>query len=97
MADAGEILEPQGKHYPWYSIAPLTEAGEWTSSPGAYFKKLSEENDGAPIFKAHPGLACIALTDYASGEWFFSQPDSVLDRQVGVSVFLRSMVFIVLW
>lgn len=81
MAD-GEILEPQGNHHGWYSLKPLTEAGEWSSSPGEYFKKIQEENGGAPIYKAHPGLACIALTDHASGKWFFEQPDTVLDRQV---------------
>ena len=86
MADAasndGEILEPQGNHYGWLSLAPLSEAGEWSSTPGVYFKKLQEKNGGAPIYKAHPGLACITITDHASGKWFFEQPDTVLDRQV---------------
>eukprot|EP00904_Undaria_pinnatifida_P000524 jgi/Undpi1/10472/HiC_scaffold_29.g12922.m1 len=87
MADAasndGEILEPQGNHYGWLSLAPLSEAGEWSSTPGVYFKKLQEKNGGAPIYKAHPGLACITITDHASGKWFFEQPDTVLDRQDG--------------
>lgn len=87
MTDSGggegsDLLTPQGKHHPWYSMSPLTEAGEWVSSRGTYFKNLSEANGGAPIYKAHPGMACIALTDHASGEWFFSQPESVLDREV---------------
>lgn len=81
--EGGGVLTPQGKHHAWYSLTPLTEASQWNASPGAYFKSLSEANGGAPIFKAHPGLACIALTDHASGEWFFNQPESVLDRQVG--------------
>ena len=86
MADAasndGEILEPQGNHYGWLSLTPLSEAAEWSSTPGVYFKKLQEKNGGAPIYKAHPGLACITITDHASGKWFFEQPDTVLDRQV---------------
>lgn len=43
---------------------------------------MQEKNGGAPIYKAHPGLKCIMLTDHASGKWFFNQPDTVLDRQV---------------
>ena len=76
------ILEPQGTHYSWYSLKPLTDAAEWISTPGAYFKKCSEAVEGASVFKMHPGLACIGLTDHASGKWFFEQPDTVLDRQV---------------
>ena len=82
MNKDGEILEPQGTHYPSLSTAPLLEALEWSSTPGAYFKKLKEANGGAPIYKAHPGLACIAITDHAGGKWFFEQPETVLDRQV---------------
>lgn len=86
MSDAanndGDILEPQGTHYGWFSLKPLTEASEWAATPGTYFKKLKEANGGAPIYKAHPGLACIAITDHAGGKWFFEQPDTVLDRQV---------------
>ncbi|CAN0443976.1 unnamed protein product, partial [Scytosiphon promiscuus] len=40
-----------------------------------------EANGGASVYKMHPGLACIALTDHASGKWFFEQPDTVFDRQ----------------
>lgn len=43
---------------------------------------MKEKNGGAPIYKAHPGLKCITITDHASGKWFFNQPDTVLDRQV---------------
>lgn len=43
---------------------------------------MKKKNGGAAIYKAHPGLKCIALTDHASGKWFFNQPDTVLDRQV---------------
>lgn len=82
--DEGSILEPQGTHYSWYSLKPLTEAGEWGGTPGAYFNKCKEANGGASVYKMHPGLACIALTDHASGKWFFEQPDTVLDRQVSL-------------
>lgn len=82
MAAVGDILEPQGDHHGWYSLKPLIEAGQWSATPGAYFKKLKEANGGAPVYKAHPGLACIAITDHAGGKWFFEQPDTVLDRQV---------------
>ncbi|CAN0296296.1 unnamed protein product [Ascophyllum nodosum] len=78
-----EIHQPKGKHYPWYSLQPLTEGLEWASSPGKYFKKMIAQHDNEPVFKIHPGLASIALTDHASGEWFFNQPDTVLDRQDG--------------
>ncbi|CAN0507712.1 unnamed protein product, partial [Laminaria digitata] len=60
---------------------PLIEAGEWTSTPGSYFNKGREANGGAPVYKIHPGIAAIALTDHASGKWFFSQPETVLDRE----------------
>ena len=78
----GNILEPQGTHYSWYSLKPLSDAAEWGGTPGAYFNKCKEANGGAPVYKMHAGLACIALTDHASGKWFFEQPDTVLDRQV---------------
>lgn len=81
----GEVLEPEGTHHAWWSLAPLIEAGQWSSSPGEYFKSKSDAVGGAPIFKCHPGLASIAITDHASGQWFFNQPDSVLDRQVGAN------------
>lgn len=45
-------------------------------------KEMQEKNGGSPIYKAHPGLKCITITDHASGKWFFNQPDTVLDRQV---------------
>eukprot|EP00752_Nemacystus_decipiens_P008261 g7387.t1 len=83
QGDAGEVLEPQGTHHGWYSLQPLIEAGKWSSTPGVYFKEMKEKNGGAPIYKAHPGLKCITITDHASGKWFFSQPDTVLDRQYG--------------
>ncbi|CAM9668072.1 unnamed protein product, partial [Sphacelaria rigidula] len=60
---------------------PLVEAGLWSSSPGEYFQMKSNAVGGAPVFKCHPGLASIAVLDHAAGEWFFNQPDSVLDRQ----------------
>lgn len=86
MASAGdvneEVLEPQGTHHAWWSIAPFTEALSWASTPGVYFDGLSTKYDGAPVYKCHPGIASIAITDHASGKWFFNQPDSVLDRQV---------------
>ncbi|CAM9440562.1 unnamed protein product [Ectocarpus sp. 8 AP-2014] len=81
MTDNGEILEPQGDHHAWYSLQPFLEAGKWSSTPGTYFKEMKEKNGGAPIYKAHPGLKVITITDHASGKWFFSQPDTVLDRQ----------------
>lgn len=81
-SEDGEILEPQGTHHPWWSLAPLNEASQWSSSPGEYFKDKSDAVGGAPVFKCHPGLASIAVLDHAAGEWFFNQPDSVLDRQV---------------
>lgn len=86
-----EILEPEGDHHGPLSLAPLSEVAQWGASPGAYFKGLSEANGGAPIYKAHPGLACIVLSDHASGEWFFKQPDTVLDRQVRGAFFLLSV------
>ena len=58
------------------------EAAQWSATPGAYFNGLKAANGGAPVYKAHPGLACIAITDHAGGKWFFEQPDTVLDRQV---------------
>ena len=82
-----EIHQPKGKHHPWYSLQPLTEGLEWASSPGQYFKKMIAQHDNEPVFKIHPGLAAIALTDHASGEWFFNQPDTVLDRQVRAASF----------
>ncbi|CAN0516603.1 unnamed protein product, partial [Laminaria digitata] len=81
MASEGPILEPQGNFYPWYSMAPLTEAGEFGSGEGMYFKKCKEANGGAGIFKMHPGLKMIAITDHASAKWYFAQTESVLDRQ----------------
>lgn len=75
-------VEPTGKHHPFYSLAPLTEASKWAQRSGAYFNELTEANGGATVFKGHPGLAVTFLTDHASCEWFFSQPQSVLDRQV---------------
>lgn len=45
-------------------------------------KELQEKNGGSPVYKAHPGLKCVTITDHASGKWFFNQPDTVLDRQV---------------
>ncbi|CAM9953006.1 unnamed protein product, partial [Sphacelaria rigidula] len=61
---------------------PVIEGAKWAKSPGPYFKEKIAASGGAPIFKMHPGLASIALTDHASAKWFFSQPDTVLDRQV---------------
>ena len=63
-------------------MKPLYEAGEFVEEQGLYFKKCKEASGGAPIYKMHPGLACIAITDHASTKWFMSQPESVLDRQV---------------
>ncbi|CBN75516.1 hypothetical protein Esi_0111_0092 [Ectocarpus siliculosus] len=81
MTDNAEILEPQGDHHAWFSLQPFLEAGKWSSTPGTYFKEMKEKNGGAPIYKAHPGLKVITITDHASGKWFFNQPDTVLDRQ----------------
>lgn len=71
-----------GVHHPWWSLAPLTEGGKWAQRDGEYFNELSRAAGGASVFKGHPGLAVTFLTDNVSGEWFFSQPPSVLDRQV---------------
>ena len=78
----GEILQPKGKHYSWYSFQPFFEGLTWAKSPGSYFKEMIAQFKDEPVFKIHPGLAAIALTDHASGKWFFDQPDTVLDRQV---------------
>lgn len=75
-------VEPTGTHHPWYSLAPLKEAGRWAARDGEYFNELTRANGGATVFKGHPGLAVTFLTDIVSCEWFFSQPPSVLDRQV---------------
>eukprot|EP00752_Nemacystus_decipiens_P012023 g10658.t1 len=84
-ADASDDrpVEPAGTHHPWYSLAPLKEAGRWAKRDGEYFNELSRANGGASVFKGHPGLAVTFLTDNVSCEWFFSQPPSVLDRQDG--------------
>lgn len=84
MADpsTGPILEPQGNHYPWYSMKPLTEIREFATERGLYFKRCKEANGGAAVFKFHPGLKMIAITDHASTKWFYNQPDTMLDRQV---------------
>lgn len=79
----GPIREPQGVHYPWYSMSPLTDVGDFLKNQGEYFKKCKAASGGAAIYKIHPGLKVIALTDTASSKWFFAQPDSVLDRQDG--------------
>ena len=81
-AEKCKILEPKGKHHPWYSLEPLNEGAEWAATPGPYFKKMIAQNNNEPVFKIHPGLGAIAITDHASGKWFFDQPDTVLDRQV---------------
>ena len=75
-------VEPTGTHHPWYSLAPLKEAGRWAARDGEYFNELTRANGGATVFKGHPGLAVTFLTDIVSCEWFFSQPPGVLDRQV---------------
>ncbi|CAN0550923.1 unnamed protein product, partial [Laminaria digitata] len=80
-ASTGEIFEPPGNYHWWFSLKPLTDAAEWAGTPGAFFKRQREANGGAPVFKAHPGIRMIAITDHASGKWFFEQPDTVLDRQ----------------
>lgn len=80
-----EILEPKGTHHPWYSLEPFAEGVEWAATPGPYFRKMIAQNDNEPVFKMHPGFAAIALTDHASGKWFFEQPDTVLDREVNKS------------
>lgn len=78
-----EVLVPQGTHYGWYSlIGPLSEALSWATTPGTYFNNLIKKNDGASVFKCHPGLASITFTDHTTAEWFFNQPETVLDRQV---------------
>ncbi|CAM9542239.1 unnamed protein product [Ascophyllum nodosum] len=41
------------------------------------------QHNGEPVFKIHPGLPMIAVTDHTSGRWFFEQPETVLDRQDG--------------
>ena len=78
----GAILRPKGKHHPWYSLESLSEGLEWAASPGKYFKKMIAQHNGEPVFKIHPGLPMIAVTDHTSGRWFFEQPETVLDRQV---------------
>ncbi|CAN0173648.1 unnamed protein product [Ascophyllum nodosum] len=79
----GEILQPKGKHYSWYSFQPFFEGLTWAKSSGSYFKEMIAQFKDEPVFKIHPGLAVIALTDHTSGKWFFDQPDTVLDRQDG--------------
>lgn len=89
-----EVLVPQGTHYGWYSlIGPLSEALSWSSTPGTYFNDLIEKNNGAPVFKCHPGLASITFTDHTTAEWFFNQPETVLDRQVSRSAGELGAVF----
>ena len=85
----GVVLQPKGEHHPWYSIRPLKEGVQWATNPGPYFKTMIDEHDDEPVFKVHPGLATIALTDHTSGKWFFDQPDTVLDRQVRSSEKVR--------
>ncbi|CAM9321677.1 unnamed protein product [Scytosiphon promiscuus] len=79
----GPVLEPTGVHHPFYSMSPLQEARAWAGRSGKYFNDLIDANGGASVFKGHPGLAVTFLTDHASTEWFFSQPQDVLDRQEG--------------
>lgn len=86
-AAGGRPVEPTGIHHPLYSLSPLIEGRRWALRDGQYFNELIKANGGASVFKGHPGLAVTFLTDHASCEWFFSQPQSVLDRQVrGVAV-----------
>ncbi|CAN0127699.1 unnamed protein product [Pylaiella littoralis] len=81
--EGSEVLQPTGTIHPWYSIAPFKEAGPWANRSGAYFIDMIKANGGASVFKGHPGLAMTFLTDHANAEWFFSQPEGVLDRQDG--------------
>eukprot|EP00903_Cladosiphon_okamuranus_P007709 g7471.t1 len=81
--DDQPVEEPKGVHHPWWSLAPLTEGTRWAKRDGEYFNELSRAAGGASVFKGHPGLAVTFLTDNVSGEWFFSQPPEVLDRQNG--------------
>lgn len=85
-------VEPTGTHHPWYSLAPLKEAGRWAARDGEYFNELTRANGGATVFKGHPGLAVTFLTDIVSCEWFFGQPPSVLDRQVRRKIHPRLFV-----
>lgn len=87
-----QVLQPTGTIHPWYSPKPFLEAGPWANRSGKYFIDMIKANGGASVFKAHPGLEMTFLTDHASAEWFFSQPESVLDRQVCTLVLLLVVV-----
>ena len=68
-------------HSTWFSLEPLREAAQFATEFSSYIDARKDECDGCAIFKIHPGIRAIALTDHRSCAFFFTAPTCQIDRE----------------
>lgn len=78
---------PTHEHLPgtWFgdlSLRPFLEVAEFIANADDWTKERRAVA-GASVFKAHPGIRSVMLTDMASLEWLFHASPDVLDRLDG--------------
>lgn len=72
---------PQGKWYGNGSAQPLTQLDQFVSKLGTYVEQRRAEAGGASVFRCHPGLRTIAITDAIAGQFFINAPVTLLERE----------------
>ncbi|KAJ3022484.1 UNVERIFIED_CONTAM: hypothetical protein HDU68_009130 [Siphonaria sp. JEL0065] len=70
-----------GAWHSHFSQQPLLESFEFALSQNLYILRQKKKNGNKSVFKAHPGLRAIFLTDHAAATVYFNAPTTILDRE----------------
>jgi len=60
----------------------ILQAGAFLKAPDAYTRDRQRQAGGCPVFKAHPGVETVMVTEHVAMEAIFRTDPSVLDRQL---------------
>ena len=81
ICKAREFMGIKGNWHSAWSLEPLREAAQFATEFSSYIDAKKEEYNGCAIFKIHPGIRAIALTDHRSCDFFFRAPTCQIDRE----------------
>ncbi|MCA9657191.1 MAG: cytochrome P450 [Myxococcales bacterium] len=79
--DDGEPVEVKGRWYSRLSPQPLLQMKPFLTAVEDYVRDRRTAAGGAPVFRAHPGLRSVILTDHVSGSFFITAGEELLERE----------------
>jgi cytochrome P450 len=77
----GGGAEVKGRWYSRLSPKPLLQMKPFLTAVEDYVREQRAAAGGAPVFRAHPGLRSVILTDHVSGSFFITAGEELLERE----------------